>query len=436
MKNRKWFRRVSLGLLVLFVLAIVPSTFAADARGDDTIIIEAGETINDDLYVAGETIQIDGTVNGDVIFGANKIEINGTVTGDLMGGGQEIIINGSVGDDVRVGSTAVTVNGSVAGDLIAGGYGIHVAEGASVGGDIMAGGLSVAIDGNVGGDFRFGALGVRINGNVGGDVKGEVGSAEEAPPFDPAMFNPTAPDYERTDPGLEIGPNASIGGSLEYESIAQFDVSDDAIGGDVVFNETVTEAAEEVSVGSQIWNRVWRAVQQWLVLMLIGFLVLTFVPNLVQRASSMINEQPLPAVGWGILWYIAWPIVLGIAFLLIIVLAVILGALTLDTVAGVVVGVGMLILGIELGLYFLILAFIAKLIVAHLLGERLMSGATSIVAYAVGALIVVALGALPVVGGLANFLIAAAGLGAIWFMWRNRNGGEKVIEKEPAHIIA
>ena len=433
---QKWFRRLSLSLVLLFVLAAVPAAFAADARTDDKVIIEAGETVNDDLYVAGETVQIDGTVNGDVIVGASTVIVNGTVNGDLMGGASEIIINGSVNDDIRAGGYAITVNGSVGGDLLGGGYGIHVADAGSVGGDVLAGGLNVAIDGSVGGDVQFGALGVRINGSVGGDVKGEVGSAEDAPPFDPSMFDPTAPDYVQVAPGLTVGPSASIGGNLEYDSPSAQDVPSDAVGGNVTFNEVVAETAEPVPMGRQIANRVWRAVQQWLILLLIGFLLMRFTPAVIERATAMINAEPLPAAGWGLLWFIAWPIMLSIGFALIILLAVILGFLTLDAIAGLVVGVGMLILGLELGAYILIITLLAKVVVAHLLGERLMSNGQAMVAFAVGALIVVALGAIPMVGGIVNFVVSLVGLGAVWLMWRNRNSdADAVIEKQPNAVI-
>ena len=434
MKIQNWFRNINLGLLLICILIVVPSTLAFDGRNGDTITVAAGETVNDDLYIGANEIIIDGTVNGDVFFGGTTVIINGTVNGDVMGGAQEIIINGSVNDDVRVGASVIRVSGSVTGDLMAGGYGVELLDGASVGGDMLAGGYSVIVDGSVARSVLIGALGASIDGSIGGDVKADVGSAEDQPPFDPAQFNPSIPDFERASPGLVIGSNASIGGDLSYEASDEINIPSSAVGGSVEFNETIVEVKETVSTGRSIQNRVWSAAQQWLVLLLLGFLVLTFAPRIMQRSTHMLNENTVPALGWGVLWYFAWPILLFVALVGVILIAILFGLLTLDTIAGIVVGIGLLIIGLELGLYILMLAFIAKVLVAAWLGGRMMSNGSRMIAYAIGALIVVALGALPFVGGIVNFLIAALGLGAVWFMWKGRNdgdGGMVSAEKSP-----
>ncbi|MEJ5200579.1 MAG: hypothetical protein WHX53_16820, partial [Anaerolineae bacterium] len=55
-----------LNLVALFVLALlifVPTASAFDGRSGDTVVIGKDEVINDDLFVAGETVTVDGTVN-------------------------------------------------------------------------------------------------------------------------------------------------------------------------------------------------------------------------------------------------------------------------------------------------------------------------------------------------------------------------------------
>ena len=56
-------------LLTLFVLALfilVPAASAFDGRSGDTVVIGKDEVINDDLFVGGNTVTVDGTVNGDL----------------------------------------------------------------------------------------------------------------------------------------------------------------------------------------------------------------------------------------------------------------------------------------------------------------------------------------------------------------------------------
>ena len=72
----KWVA-VCLSAILLTVLSTSP-VMAADFRAEDTITIGSGDMLNDDLYVAGNEITIDGTINGDVWAIGNTININGT----------------------------------------------------------------------------------------------------------------------------------------------------------------------------------------------------------------------------------------------------------------------------------------------------------------------------------------------------------------------
>src|ERR1044071_4501276 len=54
-------------LTVLVALTFVTPAYAFDGRGGDRVVIEAGEVINDDLYVGAQEFVLNGTVNGDLI---------------------------------------------------------------------------------------------------------------------------------------------------------------------------------------------------------------------------------------------------------------------------------------------------------------------------------------------------------------------------------
>ena len=95
--------------LTLLALAFVTPARAFDSRSGDTIIIEKGEVIEDDLYVTAATIVLDGTVKGDLIAAGGTITVNGIVEGDLLAAGQAVIINGEVMDDARIAGAALQV---------------------------------------------------------------------------------------------------------------------------------------------------------------------------------------------------------------------------------------------------------------------------------------------------------------------------------------
>ncbi len=73
-------RRISrfLTAYLLAVLAVVLAALpalAADFRSGNEVTVASGEVINDDLYVAGGNLRIDGTVNGDLLAAGGTVTI-------------------------------------------------------------------------------------------------------------------------------------------------------------------------------------------------------------------------------------------------------------------------------------------------------------------------------------------------------------------------
>ena len=91
-------RRLGLALMIAFIVALIgaPAAFAADFRTDTSISIGDDEVINDDLYLLGTNVTIDGTVNGDVFAAGNSLTVNGTVNGNVYLMGQNVTVNGTV----------------------------------------------------------------------------------------------------------------------------------------------------------------------------------------------------------------------------------------------------------------------------------------------------------------------------------------------------
>ena len=59
-KNSKWL--IALSMVLVLVLSAVGTVSAAEFPKGETI--PAGETIEDDVFISGENVVIDGTVNG------------------------------------------------------------------------------------------------------------------------------------------------------------------------------------------------------------------------------------------------------------------------------------------------------------------------------------------------------------------------------------
>lgn len=161
-------KRFVLLFAALVVLATVPAPVAADeTRTGSSVVVEEGETIDDDLTAFAGTVIVRGTVNGDVTAFSGDIHVEGQVNGDLT----------AFGGNVRI-------TGTVSGDVDAAGGNVVVAEDARVGGQLEAAAGNVIIDGEVGEDARVGAGTITLGPSavVGGDFvyDGDLDRAESA----------------------------------------------------------------------------------------------------------------------------------------------------------------------------------------------------------------------------------------------------------------
>ncbi|WP_135823371.1 bactofilin family protein [Halorussus ruber] len=152
----------------LVVLAAVPAPVAAEeTRSGGTVVVEEGETVDDDLTAFAGTVIVRGTVNGDLTAFAGDVLVEGQVNGDVTGFAGNVRIEGDVTGGVD----------AVAGNVIVG-------EEASVGGQLEAAAGNVVVDGEVRQDVRVGAGTINVGPSavVGGDFvyDGDLNRAEGA----------------------------------------------------------------------------------------------------------------------------------------------------------------------------------------------------------------------------------------------------------------
>src|SRR5207245_9167421 len=110
-------------LIVLFavVAVLVPgSALAAEVRHGNTTFVAPGETIDDDLYVFGGSLDVQGTVNGDVVFFGGTSTISGLITGDVLVMGGTTTITGEVRGSVRAAGGTINIGGRVDRDVAVG----------------------------------------------------------------------------------------------------------------------------------------------------------------------------------------------------------------------------------------------------------------------------------------------------------------------------
>lgn len=292
---------IQLLLAIMLLLALAPQALALDIRtGARSVQIAQGETINDDLIFAGDSLTIDGTVNGDVFAVATSILVNGTINGNLFAAGNLVEIRGTVtGTALPIGDK-VFVRGLIEKSLVSAASTMILDRSAEVSGNWIGAADRLQHFGTVGRGAALAASTIEIDGQIGQEVR-------------------AAADR------LKVTSNGVIGGLLEYYSSSQPQIASGATVSEVVHHQ--------IDVFN--WNfqvKPW-FLRPWLValkfggFLLVGLALLALFPRLRNRFTATLLEKPWQAPVAGALGLIAIPI--AAVLMMITVVGLPLGFLTL-----------------------------------------------------------------------------------------------------------
>lgn len=420
----------------VLILATVSPAHAFDGRGGNKVVIAAGETVNDDLYVGANEFVLDGTVNGDVIAGGQMITINGTINGNLIAVGQSIVINGEVSGDVLAGGSVLFFGGNckVGGDVIGAGGSLELRKGSTVGRDaVMAAGQTL-LGADVARNVKAASGALEIAGTIGGDVQALVGEANQSQQgLPPGVFMPQStipvPSLRQ---GLTLDPAAKILGNLEYSQNTDLTFPSGVVQGKVTRiaqPQDERQPAPQQTVGAKIGMWALGVVRSIVTLILLGLLLIWALPRIVAGLSAQLQARPWPSLGWGVVAYAAFFFLILLALFSMIIGAVISGVLTLGGLSGAFVAVGILSIFALIVAFVLVTSFVAKIVFGMSLGKWILVKAKSPLSehkfwpMAIGVtvtVIVIALLSFPLMPGflgwLLNFAVVLFGLGALW-LW-------------------
>jgi len=406
---RKWqtWSRLALGmvLLGLLVFGLPGSVWAADFRGGDNVVIAEDEVINDDLFVTGR-----------------RVEVNGPVKGDLFAIGEEVIVNGKVEGSVFLSARTLTINGQVNGSVYGGAYAMTIGRGVKIGRNLYFGGFSLKteqnsmiehslygssyqliLNGKVAHDVQANSAALEVNGAVGGDVKGEVSAAGQV---SPPPFMPNYPwIVPMAAPGLRVGEEAKIGGKVGVKVIEEEKV-------DI-----------KTSVSRYLQNALRQGAGEFMALLIVGGLLLWLWPGLAQRVGAAAQEKLLSNAGWGCLITALFPLAVVLAAVALVALTWLGGLVTFGRLTGDIASLG----GVSLGVIVVVFVFVAFTVtkaIAAFLGGRLILTRTVLktksgwlmdfMALALGALVYEVLRAIPILGWLLAIVVILVGLGAMY----------------------
>ncbi len=356
--------------LLSFMVAVLflPSLAqAATFESGDEVYIDT--KISDDLYASGGVLSVQKGVNGDLIAAGGKVDINEEITQDLMVAGGDISVNGAIGDDVRMAGGSIRIDATIKGDLLAAGGDVSLADSSFVGGDVNMGAGNIMLGGVINGDLRLAGGSVYLNSDVKGDV---------------TLYN-----FDK----IKFGPSARIQGDLSYRYAKELEIPTGMVNGDVVY-KNIPESQIEANMpvifaGFSLFSL--------LATLFFGLFLIWLGRYYVIHVSTTAYEITLKSLGVGFLVLILTPIA---ALILLIT----------------TIGVPM---ALVLMAFWFVALYVAKVMAAILIGFKIVkvSGKSSFSrifgSFALGALIFMLIGMVPIVGWVINLVITLIALGSL-----------------------
>lgn len=273
-----------LAWFAFFVLTAAAAE-AATFRSGDAVRLAADETIDDDLYVSGGTLDVEGTVDGDLVVAGGTVNISGEVTGALIVAGGTVNVTGQVGRSVRALGGTLTFSGEIGEDLVAAGGSISVNRGGEVGRDFVQAGGRATMSGVVGRNVMARSGELTLAGEVGGDVRA----------------------WAET---LRISDGARIDGGVTYTSEAEAQIDPGAtIAGGVEQREPPAVPA----VGPA--GMLFRWARLFVGFFALGAIFLLLAPGFAQETVVALRERPWGNLGVGTLVALLTPLALTVVFM-------------------------------------------------------------------------------------------------------------------------
>jgi anti-sigma factor RsiW len=366
-------RRRPAAALALFALVTSAGPAAALERRvarteHESIVVGAGETVDDSLLAVGDSVTVDGIVTGNLIACGRRVVVRGTVKGDLVTAAQTIEIEGPVEGNVITFSETVSLRGPVAKSAHSFGERVGLAREGRVDGDVFAFAAEADVDGRVGRDlFAFAGL-TNMRGEVARNATARTGRLRVE---GPAKIGGNLVARVEKKEAVSVDPQATVGGKTETR-----------------IPEAKRSRSRYARPGFYVWKVIWLAAA-----FLTGLLVHRLFPWLFSSRLEG-GGSIMGSIGIGFLVLVAGP------------------------VAALVVGVTMVGLPLALLALGLWLAglYLSSILVGELAGRALLArgerpGPSFALRLLVGLLVVTVASNIPYLGALLGFVVVLLGLG-------------------------
>ena len=275
------------GLCTLLALPTGASA-ATEFRKGDVVTVSSEETIKGDMYVTGaRRVRIEGTVDGDLIVFCESLDISGHVTGDVINFSQSARISGHVDGNVRGANNNLTITGTVSKNVLTFEETLTIDPAGKIGGSLTNFSANLGMEGSVGRDALLFVAHAHLEGKIGGGVRVRGDS-------------------------LSIGSGAVIDGPVHFEGRNRPEVSSSAkLASPVEFKQMEKKQSYRES-GYYIWQVIWVAA-----FILFGLVLFSLMPKFALDTVAA-AEQIGVTTGLGVLVLFGVPIAAIIACITVV----------------------------------------------------------------------------------------------------------------------
>ncbi len=159
---------------LVVVLAVGSLAFSLDGwgwkhSGGKRVVLPPGE-VHEGWYFAGsDQVSIQGTINGDAYIAGGVVDVEGTINGMLVVAGGEVNVSGTVTDRIFGAGGSVRVTGKTGKSITAAGGTVVLGKDATVGENLLAAGGTLQVNGTVEHEARIAGRDVEVTGAIKGN---------------------------------------------------------------------------------------------------------------------------------------------------------------------------------------------------------------------------------------------------------------------------
>lgn len=261
-------------LLILVITLISNFSFATDTISvEDTAIpisegtdestnidnvLEDDFWINNDLYIADETVEVSKIVDGNAFIIGSNVTISGEIGGDAFVIADKLTIDSAyIYSNLFVIANEVVVNGTI--------YDIYA----------IANNFTLKDNGIICRDLKVTANELNINGTINRNVYA------------------TASTYNFSSKNSTL-----IGGNLEYSAPSEVTIPEGIVTGEIKYNK---ENIQEESVASKVLSYIYNAINSLVFAFVVILLSIWLAPKFTNRVTTMNTKKACVCLGIGIL---------------------------------------------------------------------------------------------------------------------------------------